>query len=382
MAILDVIKFEGLVSKEWIIYRHFNEKITSSSQLIVGEGQVAILVKGGVVCDIFEPGTYKLDTRNIPILHNVVNLPYGGKTPYTVEIYFVNTTVKMNLYWGTSDPVQLIDPKYHVRLRVRAFGQYGMRITNTRTFFTELVGSLGATAVNYDKVVEYFKGILVTKIKSMIASIIIDKNISALEISPRLETISEAVFEKVSPEFAKYGLSIINFNITSINFPSEDFEQINKILHDKAEFEIIGDQRYATMRSFDVYEGAATNENGVAGAFAAGGVGIGAGVAMTQAMPVAAQPIVQPAQALTTIACPKCGTNCPDSAKFCNSCGGSLVPAKKLCPQCNNEVGDNAKFCNSCGTKVDAPVFKKCSDCGTELDSNTRFCGNCGKSVE
>ncbi|NLZ46425.1 MAG: SPFH domain-containing protein [Clostridiales bacterium] len=380
MAVLSVIKFEGLSTREWIIYRHFNEKITSSSQLIVGEGQLAILVKGGTVCDIFQPGTYKLDTRNIPILHNLVNLPYGGNTPYTVEVYFVNTTVKMNLYWGTSDPIQLIDPKYHIRLRIRAFGQYGMRIIDSRTFFTELVGSLGPTAINYDKVVEYFKGILVTKIKSIIAGIILDNNISALEIAPRLETISEQVYEKINPEFSKYGISIVNFNITSINFPEKDFEQINQILHDKAEFEIMGDSRYSTKRSFDVYEGAATNEGGAAGALASGGVGLGVGMAMANSAPVMAQPNVAPTEKV--IICQKCGESSPSGAKFCNGCGSSLVPAKKVCPNCSCEVAGGAKFCNNCGSTINAPATKKCSGCGAELKDKTRFCNNCGKPVE
>lgn len=44
-----------------------------------------------------------------------------------------------------------------------------------------------------------------------------------------------------------------------------------------------GDGRYVTKRSFDVYEGAANNNNGVAGAFAAGGIGAGVGMNVAQA---------------------------------------------------------------------------------------------------
>ncbi|WP_249664258.1 SPFH domain-containing protein, partial [Lysinibacillus sp. D4B1_S16] len=84
--------------------------------LIVNGGQVAIFVKGGQMCDVFNAGTHVLSKNNIPILHNIVNLAYGGETPFSAEIYFINLTVKMDLYWGTTDPIQLIDPKYFVKL--------------------------------------------------------------------------------------------------------------------------------------------------------------------------------------------------------------------------------------------------------------------------
>lgn len=60
MAVLDVIKFGGLASRDWLVYKHPRESITMGSQLIVGEGQVAIFVKGGAICDVFTPGTYTI----------------------------------------------------------------------------------------------------------------------------------------------------------------------------------------------------------------------------------------------------------------------------------------------------------------------------------
>lgn len=377
MAILNVISFNGLSTKEWIVYRHYNNEITSHSKLIVGEGQVAIFVKGGVICDIFTPGTYELSTGNIPILHKLVNLPYGGDTPYTVEIYFINTTVKMDLFWGTTDPIQLVDPKYYVRLRIRAFGQYGIRIEDPRVFFQELIGNLGHSAVEYEKVTDYYKGILVTKIKTIISTIIINRQISALEISPQLEEISNAAHEKISPEFEKYGISIVNFQITSINFPDEDFEQINKILQDKAAFEIMGDRRYAAKRSFDVYESAANNENGVAGAFAAGGMGIGVGATMAGSVE---SPVVPMGAMLKTNPkkCPSCGFEVAENSKFCNNCGASMAPPTIICPNCNNELPATSQFCNNCGASLKKATV---CECGEKLTPDTKFCSNCGKKV-
>jgi len=47
--------------------------------------------------------------------------------------------------------------------------------------------------------------------------------------------------------------------------------------------------------------------------------------------------------------CPSCGSENPDDARFCASCGTSLISG---CPQCGAEVPDGARFCPSCGTRL------------------------------
>lgn len=49
MSLLNVIKFEGIASRKWMIYRHPDFEFNNKSKLIVGPGQVAIVVHGGVV---------------------------------------------------------------------------------------------------------------------------------------------------------------------------------------------------------------------------------------------------------------------------------------------------------------------------------------------
>jgi class 3 adenylate cyclase len=48
--------------------------------------------------------------------------------------------------------------------------------------------------------------------------------------------------------------------------------------------------------------------------------------------------------------CASCGAANPDGARFCVSCGSSLVPG---CPQCGAEIPDGARFCPSCGASVE-----------------------------
>jgi membrane protease subunit (stomatin/prohibitin family) len=347
MAIIDVVRFDGLKSRDWLIYKYPSESLVLGTQLIVQEGQIALFVKGGMIADVFYAGTYTLTTENLPILQGLVNLPFGGRTPFSAEVYFLNTTVRLDINWGTTDPIQLIDPKYFVKLRIRAFGQMGLRVLDSTTLFKEVIGGMQkADVVKFDKVKEYYRGILVIKAKSAIADCIINNGISALEISTKLESLSERVKEQISPEFEKYGFAVANFYIQSINFPDEDFEKINKILEDKAAFEIMGDGRYATKRSFDVYEGAANNKNGVAGAFAAGGIGMGTAMGMTASMN---QTVGNPIRKDDTKECVSCHEKIPLTSKFCPYCG--FNNSEIVC-ECGKKLAPGTKFCPECGKKV------------------------------
>ena len=187
MAIIDVVRFDGLKSRDWLIYKYPSEDLVLGTQLIVEEGQVAPFVKSGVVADVFYPGTHTLATENLPILKGLINLPFGGKTPFSAEVYFVNTTVRLDINWGTIDPIQLIDPKYYVKLRIRSFGQMGLRILDAITLFKEVIGGMQkADIVKFDKIKEYYRGLLVIKVKTAIAEAIITNGISALESSIRI----------------------------------------------------------------------------------------------------------------------------------------------------------------------------------------------------
>ena len=383
MALLDRIKWDGMLNNaEWLVYRYPGEAFTTGSQLIVGEGQVAVFVKGGQALDYFTAGTYTLSTANIPLLSKVINMPFGGKTPFTAEIYFINKTSKLDIAWGTMDPIQLIDPKYNIKLRVRAFGQLGLKVADYRVFLTELIGAMQQRdVVHYSKMVNYFKGILVMKVKTLIAQAIIRNKVSALEISASMETISDYCQAEISEEFNRFGLRVVNFFIQSINFPDEDFAEINRILGEKASFDIIGDQRYVTKRSFDAIDLAAANEGGPAGTFAGAGMGLGLGVGLGGAMGGLSSTInTQAPTAGGQKACPQCGALNPSTAVFCSECGTRVVAEAVKCPSCNFDNLPGSKFCISCGTALAAQ--KKCGTCGEENEQNAKFCKSCGTKLE
>lgn len=101
MAIIDRIKYDGPADgSQWLIYKCPSEEFVLGSQLIVNQGQEALFFKGGEALDLFGPGTHTLSTGNLPILNKLVKLPFGGKTPFTAEVYFINKTVNMGYKLG------------------------------------------------------------------------------------------------------------------------------------------------------------------------------------------------------------------------------------------------------------------------------------------
>lgn len=281
MALIDVVKCE-LHDYELCVKFPSND-LRIGSQLVVYPSQIAFFVKGGQIFDEFEAGTYTLKTSNIPLLNNVVNIPFGGDSPFQAEVWFVNLTSKLDIKWGTNSEIQLEDPKYNIIVPVRAFGQYGMRIINPRQFLKTLMGNM--TSFEVYKVNQYFKGKMLSQLSSLIAKKIAQDNISILEINSHLVDMSEFCNEEINKVFTRYGIELQEFSIMSINVPEDDTSLI-KLKEAKdlaARLKIAGKDIYQMERSFDVLDTAANNK-GVGGQMIGMGTGMGVGMGVGSAV--------------------------------------------------------------------------------------------------
>ena len=218
MAIVDRVKWDG--SPDVLAYKYPSTELSTWTQLIVNESQEAFLVRGGVYEGPFGAGRHTLSTENIPILRAVIGLPFGGESPFSAEVWFVNKLVNLDITWGTPDPIQLEDPKYHVMLPVRAFGQYGIEVIEPKRFLLKLVGTLPDFTA--EKLSEYFRGVFITRIKTEIANSILTLGTSILEISTKLDVISNTLKISLNKELEEYGVRLKQFNIHSINVPESD----------------------------------------------------------------------------------------------------------------------------------------------------------------
>ncbi len=403
MAIVEVVKYNG--SPDIFAWKYPNSELGTWTQLIVNESQEAVLYKGGQALDWFGPGRHTLETANIPILSKLVNLPFGKRSPFSAEVWYINKVYSLKIKWGTPTPIQLQDPKYNVFIPLRAFGQFGIKISDSKVFLQKLVGTL--SSFSSDDITKYFRGMYLTKIKDDISEYLIKKKISILEINAYIGDISESLQEKISPTFAEYGIELVNFYVNDISVPEDDTAviKLKEALAKKAEMDIIG-YSYAQERSFDTLEGAATNQGSGSAPLMGAGIGMGMGFGLGNNFGGSFGEIGKNIDTRQTkecmschkqigmeyIFCPfcgndasiahghqnvcrKCGASNKAGLKFCGQCGNSLL---KTCPKCGGVVDDKQKFCPECGSSL----IKRCSACGNELADGLKFCSECGKKVE
>jgi len=381
MAIVKVVKYDG--RPDVFAWRFPHDELGTWTQLIVNESQEAILFKGGQALDVFGPGRHTLETANIPLLNRIVNLPFGGNSPFKAEVWYINKLHSLDIKWGTPTPVQLQDPKYKVFLPLRSFGQFGIQIAESKKFLTKLVGTL--PSFDQDSVTNLFKGLYLTKVKDSLSSYLVKRDVSVLEINAYLVELSEHLLERIAPTFEEYGISLLNFFVKNVNVPEDDTAviQLKAALAKRAEMDIIG-FNYAQERSFDTLEGAATNpgsaQAGIMGAGLGMGMGFGMGGAMGGQMSGLAQELnignnaaaPQAEKEESTVKCPGCGIACQTNRRFCTECGTSLF---RSCSKCSAPIERaSAKFCPECGDSL----LKKCGECGAQIEGEPKFCPECG----
>jgi membrane protease subunit (stomatin/prohibitin family) len=381
MAIVEVVKYNG--SPDVFAWKYPSEELGTWTQLIVNESQEAILFKGGQALDLFPSGRHTLQTANIPILNKIINLPFGGRSPFAAEVWFVNKAYSLDIKWGTATPIQLQDPKYKIFIPIRSFGQFGIQIEDTRKFLIKLVGTL--SIFDKDSIIKYFRGLYLTKVKDAISSYFVHKQVSILEINAYLDEISEQLKEKMIPVLSEYGIKLINFYINDINVPEDDpaVNKLKEALAKRAEMDIVG-YSYVQERSFNTLEGAATNPgSGQAGLMGAGiglGMGVGLGGNFGSQMSGISQNIAINDQKKN---CPKCNTIMEKEKRFCSECGvdtynQAVTMERKtvICSNCNSEYPMNVKFCPECGDK-----YNPCPKCKADVKKDSNICSECGSSM-
>ncbi len=381
MAIIERIKYDGPVDgTSWLVHKYSSDKFVLGSQLIVNQGQEALFFKGGEALDLFGPGTHTLKTGNLPLLNKLVNLPFGGETPFAAEIYYVNKTSELSMKWGTANPIPFEDPKYGLLLSVRAHGQYGITINDIRLFVSRIIGAIpNGTTADYVVVSKYFNGLINTKIKDITAKYMIRRQISFLEITAYLNELSTEYKGAIDEEFERFGIEVINFFVETISPPKEEYEKLREYKEELA----LGVGFYDKRRSFDVLDKLADNPG--AGEMATAGMGLGMGLGAAEAAGNAFGNLMNHLNAnaqvsvpvMNTRTCPSCHTNVPANLKFCSECGRKMTSEVK-CPFCGAAVLINMKFCGECGRSVGNT---RCPDCGTENPLGIKFCGNCGRKI-
>lgn len=367
---LDVIKC--VTQNDVLVEKSVVENFNTKSQLIVNESQEALFYKDGRALDLFGPGRHSLNTENLPFLKKLYGAIFGGNTPFTCEVFFINRVSVLDMLWGTDSPIVLEDPKYNLIVGIRANGQTGIRIKDSRKFVIKVVGQMRECTI--DTVRRSIKGLMMTSIKEVIATTIIEQNITVLEIAMKLSELSALMQEKLNVVLDDLGLEVVHFYVGGIFASDDDLLKLRqakeKQLEVKTETELevyrlrmlsearakaraVEGYTYQEERKYDVLETAAEN-NGTAGGMIGAGLGLGVGLGVIdETKRVTAATMEQPAaNGEATRLCPNCKQPVAKHSKFCSECGQAMPPEVKFCTQCGAQLTAGSKFCPECGTKV------------------------------
>lgn len=356
MELINVIEWRD-VTADAIVQRWPEEgpgTVRLGSQLTVRESQAAVFFRDGKALDVFGPGRHTLETANLPIIGSLINLPFGGQTPFQAEVYFVNLRTFTELKWGTPQPILFSDSQLAM-VRLRAMGGFTCRVSDPQLFVNEVVG----TQSRYDTyaVTEWLRSFIVSRFTDTLGTHLE----TILELPQNYEEIAAATHARLSEDFTNYGLQLIDFLIEAITPPDEVMAMIDQ----RAGMEAAGDlRRFLQFRTAQAIGGMAAGGGdtveggggGAAGGAAAAGVGLGAGVGMGAALVGAVRDAFTapdaPAAAAAGGACPA-GHPVPAGARFCPQCGVAL--ASGFCMHCGAAMPAGAKFCPSCGRATDQP---------------------------
>lgn len=222
-GLASIIKYEG--DNETLVWKHPIEDFNMGSQLIVHESQEAIFFRDGQALDLFGAGRYTLETQQLPLLEKLYKLPTDTEGTFHSEVYYINLATQMGIKWGTDSKVRLFDPASGLHVELGASGEFNIRVVNSRKLLLKLVGttaSMGQEQLLGGNGKGFFRAMVMTQVKSYLASAIRENGISVLEVDERLMELSEALRDKINPRLAEYGLEMPEFFVSRVVTPDDD----------------------------------------------------------------------------------------------------------------------------------------------------------------
>lgn len=268
---VDVIEWTDN-SSNTMVYRfeRYGNEIKYGAKLIVREAQIAVFVNEGQVADVLGPGTYELETKNLPVLTTLQNWHHGFQSPFKAEVYFCNARRFTDMKWGTKHPLMLRDSEFG-GLRIRAFGTYGVRITDALTFIREIVGTDGVFTT--DEISSQLRNLITSRFATIIGS----ANIPVLDMAGNYDQLGEFLTRRIAPEFGEYGLELTRILVENISLPPAVSEALDK----RTSMGMTGNlDRYLQYQTGAAMEAGASNPGGGA----SDGIGMGIGLAMANRM--------------------------------------------------------------------------------------------------
>ena len=375
----------GVVMRRGREKKGSSDVLSNGSVIHVYENQFMILTDGGKIVDYTaEPGYYTIEDLAQPsmfsgqfgdALRDTFNrFRFGGGTPQSQKVYYVNLQEITGIRFGTRNPVNYFDSFYNAELFLRAHGTYSIRIVDPLLFYAEAVPR-NAERVEIQDINEQFLNEFLEGIQVAINRMSAD-GIRISYVASKSTELSRYMADVLDDSWrARRGMEVQSVAIASLSYDEES----QRLIHMRNQGAMLQDpvirEGYLQGAAGRAMESAASNPNGAMAGFMGLGMGMQSGAnilgaesaANAQQMQNARQPQSggqtgqngQPAQGWNSSA-PQ-GQNPPagDSGAWICGCGAQ----------------NTGNFCTNCGKP--RPASPWICSCGTRNTGN--FCSNCGK---
>ena len=370
-----------------------SDVISNGSVIRVYPNQFMMLVDGGKVIDYTaEEGYYTVEDSAMPSLFNgdfgetlkesFLRIKYGGETPRSQKVYFINLQEIKGLKFGTKNLVNYFDSFYNAELFLRTHGTYSIKITDPLRFYEEVVprnvDQLDITSVNAQFLDEFLEA-LQSSINQMSAD-----GVRISLVTSKARELGKYMAATLDEEWKQMrGIEIQSVGIASISYDEES----TKLIHMRNQGAMLGDpsvrEGYVQGAVARGLEAAGSNAAGSMAGFMGMGMGMNAGggfmgaasnANMQQMQMAQNQAAMQQSQA--AMAQSRAAVQQNQTAMQQNQAAAAPQNGQPGSWTCSCGAVNTGNFCPNCGAKRPDNGPWTCS-CGS---ANTgKFCPNCGK---
>lgn len=296
MGLFDKISHELIDIIEWtddssdtLVWRfpRWQNEIKNGAKLVVRQAQVAVFVNEGKVADVFQSGTFTLETKNLPVLSTLRGWKYGFNSPFKAEVYFVSTKQYTDQKWGTKNPIMLNDANFGM-VSIRAFGTFAYKVSDAKNFIEQIAGTSGEFTT------EQINGQIRSNLVSKFTNALAKSNLGVDKMSANLEELSAFGQQALVETMTGYGLELKQFIVENVSLP----EDLQKEIYEYSRLNKIDMAKFTQMKAAKAIEDLAQNPgNSISGAGMGIGMGVGMGNMMANVMGQATQNMQQQQQA-------------------------------------------------------------------------------------
>ncbi|MCB9454805.1 MAG: SPFH domain-containing protein [Anaerolineaceae bacterium] len=270
--IIDVIDHTNVMDDEFT-YREPQQGSGDwrmGSQVIVGESQAAVFVRGGEALDVLGSGRHTLSTANLPLLSGLIGLATSGRTPFTADLYFVNLKDMPQVGWGTNPPIVLETPGRGLGVVLLiTHGVIDIGVDEPMLFVKQY--GVGKSVLRLRDLKDRIQSMLLSELAELLTK---SGAQSVPEANALLSDVKGAILAQVNEKFAALGLRIKAFEANPFTAKDVPLDELRNY---------VSLDMWERVQRLQIAQKAAENP-GMGGALAGAGVGLGVGQQMGAAL--------------------------------------------------------------------------------------------------